>query len=328
MLAATAPVRRFALSAWRRAASHGLGARAYAAIHLRQFRSARYVDYTNLKLGPPDTFPTRCFQEVPGGVMITHMLTAAITALLDRLIQLKKEGDSHTRNLFKEFVEPIWIDFTRVHETYLANFREYHELLNSSELEPSDSHPVFAAIRRDAAFTLADRKYLIQITNNSGVQPTPREIRDHERVQTFLGEVYRYLRTPLDVADTLRSGAKTRLTDAYLSGEGAGTSIVYKRDIADQRRERPGEQPAADSPRRIERSIRWLAISGVGENLCNSIRADADITVRDIFANLNVDADGKRERAREILEEFALEVQNRFLSARRTYNAARVVDLR
>lgn len=128
------------------------------------------------------------------------MLEAALIGpLVDRLIQFAKERNLRDRNLFKDFVEPVWADFEKVHQAYLDSLKNYHFLVSETGSVLDESHPVFAAIERDAVFTSAQRAYVRSVTSGAmGASQHPSN--ELERTKRFYSSVSDYLEFPANVA--------------------------------------------------------------------------------------------------------------------------------
>ena len=127
------------------------------------------------------------------------MLEASVVgALMDKLIQFKKERDLRDRNLFKDFVEPIWNDFEEVHASYLESLKGYHLLISETGHDLNESHPVFGAINRDVVFSYAERSYLWEVALDPAA--SNRHSRDFETADDFYRSVLRYMQFPARVA--------------------------------------------------------------------------------------------------------------------------------
>jgi hypothetical protein len=85
------------------------------------------------------------------------MLLDLIDKLIDRTIQLVKTDKEHRKELFERFVEPVFAQFEKVHQDYLASFRQYRDLLSKPE---TDRTAIIETIRRDHLFTADQRTKL------------------------------------------------------------------------------------------------------------------------------------------------------------------------
>lgn len=76
-----------------------------------------------------------------------------ILSLIDRLISLVKHQEEVKRNLFKEFIEPIFENFENVHKNYLDTFSEYKTLVGKTEVILNGENQLLEKIKNDSLFS-------------------------------------------------------------------------------------------------------------------------------------------------------------------------------
>ena len=111
------------------------------------------------------------------------MLLDLIDKLIDRTIQLVKTDKEHRKELFERFVEPVFAQFEKVHQDYLASFRQYRDLLAKPEV---DRAAIIETIRRDHLFTADQRTKLKTLAR--GAKDTA--------VASFVKYIHLYLTSP------------------------------------------------------------------------------------------------------------------------------------
>lgn len=84
------------------------------------------------------------------------MILELTLKLIDRLIQLGERREKINRNLFTDFVSPIFSDFEKIHEEYLASFRKYREMIKMDE----SREQLEDRIKEDMLFTASSRSKL------------------------------------------------------------------------------------------------------------------------------------------------------------------------
>jgi hypothetical protein len=79
------------------------------------------------------------------------MLIDVLDKLADRLLQLTKEKEQHSDNLFSRFVDPVYSDFEMVHVDYVNSFESYREMvLKEPKILLEPTHLIFEKIRTDS----------------------------------------------------------------------------------------------------------------------------------------------------------------------------------
>jgi hypothetical protein len=81
------------------------------------------------------------------------MIIEALDKLIDRFLQLMNYRKQQKRELYSNFVEPVFAEFEAVHKNYLDSFKCYRQMLHSSETPLDSHHPVFDKIREDSLFS-------------------------------------------------------------------------------------------------------------------------------------------------------------------------------
>jgi hypothetical protein len=111
------------------------------------------------------------------------MLLDLIDKLIDRTIQLVKTDKEHRKELFERFVDPVFAQFEKVHQDYLASFKQYRDLL----AQPNADRPaIIETIRRDHLFTADQRTKLKALAR--GAEDTT--------VASFVRYIHLYLTSP------------------------------------------------------------------------------------------------------------------------------------
>ena len=114
------------------------------------------------------------------------MLIDIIDKLIDRIIQLAEWKKQSRKNLFNDFINPIFIEFEVVHNDYLDSFRHYRSLLRSSSVS-LDS--VCDTIKEDNIFTENRRNRLKELANAGN---------DATITRPFINSIIQYLTDPYD----------------------------------------------------------------------------------------------------------------------------------
>lgn len=115
------------------------------------------------------------------------MTVGLLSNLIDRIIQLVRYRQERRKCEFVNFIEPIWIDFQKVHEQYLISFKEYRSIIKDVK---SSYEFIIDKIKEDILFNEGCRKKIYAL---SGLN----EIEDYEKIddstQRFIYCVYKYL---------------------------------------------------------------------------------------------------------------------------------------
>jgi hypothetical protein len=78
---------------------------------------------------------------------------ATLLALIDRLIQLVKQHEEISRNLFTTLIQPTFQAFEAVHTDYIDSLTRYSTRLSDVTLPMNLDHPVFSDIELDSLRT-------------------------------------------------------------------------------------------------------------------------------------------------------------------------------
>jgi hypothetical protein len=78
---------------------------------------------------------------------------ATLHNLLDKCKELLIRRESTSKELYKNFVAPIFADFEAVHRNYIDSFERYRDLIETSDHPLNEKHPVIAAIAKDSLFS-------------------------------------------------------------------------------------------------------------------------------------------------------------------------------
>jgi len=89
-----------------------------------------------------------------------------VFSLIDRLIQLVEHHQKVQKDMFEDFVEPIFSEFEKVNNQYLESFRKYREMVRSSE-KLDNSHPIFSVVEDEILMTSAQRVKLEELSRFS-----------------------------------------------------------------------------------------------------------------------------------------------------------------
>lgn len=111
------------------------------------------------------------------------MLLDLVEKLIDRTIQLVKTDKERRKALFDQFVEPVFVQFEKVHQDYLASFKQYRDLLAKPD---ADRPAIIETIRRDHLFTADQRTKLKALARGA----------DDTVVASFVRYIHLYLTSP------------------------------------------------------------------------------------------------------------------------------------
>lgn len=89
-----------------------------------------------------------------------------VFSLIDRLIQLVEHHQKVQKDMFADFVEPVFSEFEKVNSQYLESFRKYREMVRSSE-KLDNSHPIFSVVEDEILMTSAQRVKLEELSKFS-----------------------------------------------------------------------------------------------------------------------------------------------------------------
>lgn len=116
------------------------------------------------------------------------MVVDLLFKLIDRCIQLKEHRNKRNRNLFTDFVEPIFIDFEKVHKDYVDSYRTYREMINKKKA----SELVYAKIQEDILFSYSARLKLYRL----------RSLKYDPIVGDFIESIFAYVEYGVYLNDT------------------------------------------------------------------------------------------------------------------------------
>lgn len=80
-----------------------------------------------------------------------------ILKLIDRCIALAKRREESNKEVYSNFVAPIFDDFEEVHKNYLESIRRYRDLLKDSDIALNENHPIFEELWGDSLFSASIR---------------------------------------------------------------------------------------------------------------------------------------------------------------------------
>jgi hypothetical protein len=143
------------------------------------------------------------------------MILDLLTKLVDRCVELVKRREELHRALFEDFVDPIQKDFEAVHNNYLETFRNYRELVKTTNHAFDDTHPVFDSIKADSLFSAGMRAQVQQLHS----------LKSHGLLEKFLGAISNYLGgTLMPIITCPPNAVRSRLaTDLYFIFVKSGT---------------------------------------------------------------------------------------------------------
>jgi len=84
------------------------------------------------------------------------MVLDLVLKLVDRLIQLTVQQKQQRRELLRDFVDPAWNEFEKVHAAYLSSFAQYESLLRRTE-DPNWIAALQERLRTDNLYTADQR---------------------------------------------------------------------------------------------------------------------------------------------------------------------------
>jgi len=136
------------------------------------------------------------------------MVIDLVDKLIDRLIQLVRYKQELSRNLFTNFVEPIYLQFEAIHQQYLTSFKTYRDLLKETN---TSIESVVDKIKEDKLFNEGQRQKIYALSRSS----------DDQLIDSFIFHIHEYLINPYDFANDY-DGHKNR---SGLSQRWRGTLI-------------------------------------------------------------------------------------------------------
>jgi uncharacterized protein with ParB-like and HNH nuclease domain len=115
------------------------------------------------------------------------MIVDLIDKLIDRVIHLVETEKKQRKELFEQFVDPVFKLFEEVHKDYLESFERYRKLLSDPT---TDITIVIETIRKDNLFTQNQRaklKALADVSEDSVVDPFVRYLHLYLTIPDFYG---------------------------------------------------------------------------------------------------------------------------------------------
>lgn len=124
------------------------------------------------------------------GIRGILMILTLLDKLIDRCIQLIKHRAEVQRNVFNDFVLPVFSEFEVVHNNYLDTFHKYRQLLKTSDKGCDLTHPIFDLIKEDIIFTKGQRLKVLELARANGT----------DAVSQFVNSICRYFSAVSDRA--------------------------------------------------------------------------------------------------------------------------------
>jgi hypothetical protein len=93
-----------------------------------------------------------------------NMIIDLVDKLIERCLQLAKHHREVNRNLFSDFVDPIYSQMEEIHKNYLDSFQKYRALIKSTN-EPFDAnHQILDLIREEHLFSEGRRLKILELS--------------------------------------------------------------------------------------------------------------------------------------------------------------------
>jgi hypothetical protein len=115
-------------------------------------------------------------------------ITAGVTALCDRLIQLASIKSSKQTSIFQNIIQATQTEFEKVHAQYVESFKNYRSLIQDARLPLTTEHPVFETLEQDMLYTLGAR----------GTLWVALEATDNKKARPYLALVHAYLKSSIN----------------------------------------------------------------------------------------------------------------------------------
>lgn len=87
-------------------------------------------------------------------------MITAIISIIDRLIQLITIKENRRKSHFKDNIEPMMVDFAKVHNNYLIDFRKYRDMIINETESLTKEHLLFSEMKFDSKLSIHLRKKL------------------------------------------------------------------------------------------------------------------------------------------------------------------------
>ena len=103
---------------------------------------------------------------------------SGIKFLFDAIRTRNDKSQQYRKELFTNFVEPIYEELEVIHKSYMETFQSYRTQIETTDTPMNPQHPVFASMQKDHAFTDTDRAKLAAIAEelNTFKSPVAKEI--------------------------------------------------------------------------------------------------------------------------------------------------------
>ena len=123
------------------------------------------------------------------------MIIDLVDKLIDRLIQLVKHKQELSRNLFTNFIEPIYLQFEAIHQQYLISFKGYRDFLKETN---TSIESLVDKIKEDKLFNEGKRR---KIYASSKFSDNLSRGSNDQLVDSFILQIQKYLNNPYDFTD-------------------------------------------------------------------------------------------------------------------------------
>lgn len=114
------------------------------------------------------------------------MLLDLIEKLINKSIELAKEAQKRKRELFSDFVEPLFKVFEEVHSDYVETFKKARELIKNTKEPLETNRQLKEVILEDALLSRGQRQKLIKLA--ASIKP--------EIISDFVKAIEEYLSLP------------------------------------------------------------------------------------------------------------------------------------
>jgi hypothetical protein len=117
------------------------------------------------------------------------MIVNLLDRLISRCIELKKHSIEIKKNLFVEFVNPIYLDFETIHNEYLKSFKKYRSIIKSSDDFSTICDSLCENIEEDILFNATLRVKMLELTGSM----------DEDILDSFILHIKNYIFVPSDI---------------------------------------------------------------------------------------------------------------------------------
>ena len=128
---------------------------------------------------------------------------SGVKFLFDSIRVSNDKSQQYRKDLFNNFVEPIYSQLESAHKLYLDSFQSYRVMIEATDLPLNMKHPVFDLMQKDHALTDADRAKLVGMAEYMNTfRSTVAKQMSEDATGRFAQHVVNYITTPADAVNT------------------------------------------------------------------------------------------------------------------------------